>query len=83
MYPYRPGPGREKRVNLTNNNETYKMGTMKEIYHPAAILRRISLQTEGDLLSGSVVDKMQVQSAGQEVEEYDFSTSPFNHSWEE
>lgn len=59
------------------------MSTKVKNYHPASVVRRIPIQMEGELLAGSVVDKMQVQSTGQEVEEIDFSRSSFNHSWEE
>lgn len=52
-------------------------------FKPARILARLPLETEGELLAGSVVDKMRVESTGQEVEEYNFSDSSFNHSWEE
>lgn len=33
------------------------------------------------LLAGSVVDKAEVESMGQEVVNYDFSNPEFNHEW--
>ena len=58
----------------------------KQPYKAPAILREVRLQLEGELLSGSVVDHIEVTSMGQEVDNYnyDFSsnTDGFNHNWE-
>ena len=59
-------------------------GFMKKItYEAPAILREVDLQVEGEILTGSVVDTTTVVSTGQEVEEYDFSQSDFNHDWKD
>lgn len=55
----------------------------KKTYIPARVYQRLSIEMEGALLAGSVVEKMSVESAGQEVEAFDFADSFFNHSWEE
>ena len=55
----------------------------KKTYTPARVYERLSIEMEGALLAGSVVNETSVESAGQKVEELDFNTSPFNHDWEE
>ena len=55
----------------------------KKTYIPARIYQRLSIEMEGALLAGSVVEKMEVESAGQEVETFDFADTGFNHNWEE
>ncbi len=56
----------------------------KKTYTPARVYERLSIEMEGALLAGSVVNKMSVESAGQEVESFDFGdTSSFNFSWDE
>lgn len=55
----------------------------KKTYTPARVYERLSIEMEGALLAGSVVNKMSVETAGQKTEEYDFAASPFNHTWEE
>lgn len=55
----------------------------KKTYIPARVYQQLSIEMEGALLAGSVVEKMKVESAGQEVEAFDFAGSVFNHSWEE
>ena len=55
----------------------------KKTYTPARVYERLSIEMEGALLAGSVVNKMSVESAGQEVEELNFNDTPFNHTWEE
>ena len=56
---------------------------IKKFYMAPAILREVNLQVEGEILTGSVVDTTTVVSTGQEVEEYDFSQSDFNHDWKD
>ena len=56
---------------------------IKKTYTPARVYERLSIEMEGALLAGSVVNKMSVETAGQKTEEYDFAASPFNHTWEE
>lgn len=55
----------------------------KKTYIPARVYQRLSIEMEGALLAGSVVEKMKVESAGQEVETFDFTGNVFNHNWEE
>ncbi len=54
----------------------------KQPYKAPAILREVRLQLEGELLSGSVVDHIEVTSMGQDVENIDFSGDTFNHDWQ-
>ena len=58
----------------------------KQPYKAPAILREVRLQLEGELLTGSVVDHIEVTSMGQEVDNYDFNfgnpNDPFNHNWQ-
>lgn len=57
----------------------------KKTYTPARVYERLSIEMEGALLAGSVVQKMKVDSAGQEVHDIDYlsTESPFNHDWGE
>ena len=54
-------------------------------YRPPMILQEVSVQLERDLLK-SLVDELLIESTGQQVENYDFSTdvedNPFTVSWE-
>lgn len=43
---------------------------------------KIAYITNDNLLTGSIVEKNSVTSCGQEVIEYDFNNSQFNHNWE-
>ena len=54
----------------------------KQPYKAPAILREVRLQLEGELLTGSVVDHIEVTSMGQDVEPIDFSPNTFNHDWQ-
>ena len=57
----------------------------KQPYKAPAILREVRLQLEGELLSGSVVNNIEVTSMGQEVDNYNFdfnNQDGFNHTWE-
>ena len=51
-------------------------------YEKPVIKRIVSFSLRRELLAGSVVDKAEVESVGQEVVEYDFSGDGFNHDWE-
>ena len=56
----------------------------KKTYTPARVYERLSIEMEGALLAGSVVDKMGVQSVGQKVDDYNFGDhDAFNFSWGE
>ena len=55
----------------------------KKTYTPARVYERLSIEMEGALLAGSVVDKMGVSSTGQEVEEFNIADTGFNHTWGE
>lgn len=57
--------------------------TKKNSFEPAKVLRKLAIEMEGNLLAGSVVDKAAVQTKGQQVEEFDFNETMFNHSWGE
>jgi hypothetical protein len=54
----------------------------KQPYKAPVILREVRLQMEGDILTGSVADHIDVTSMGQEVDNYDFNSDGFNHTWE-
>ena len=55
----------------------------KKQYVSPAILREVPLQLENPLLAGSVVNQQTtIETAGQQVEQRDFSTSGFNQVWE-
>ena len=43
---------------------------------------KIKYVINDNLLVGSIVEKTSVTSCGQEVIEYDFNNSQFNHNWE-
>ena len=49
-----------------------------------AILREVSLENGAQILAGSIVDQIEIISAGQEVHDIDASSSEFewNDSWE-
>ena len=54
----------------------------KSRYESPFIQRVVHLQMEGELLSGSVVNHIEVTSMGQDVENFDFSGDSFNHEWQ-
>lgn len=56
---------------------------MKEQYVIPRIIQVTKVCLEQDFLEGSL-DKLTVESTGQEVETYDYnsSTTQFNHEWE-
>ena len=59
----------------------------KSRYESPAVLRKIPLRLEGEILSGSVKDNMTINSMGQEVQNFDFNFTGegpddgFNHQW--
>ena len=57
---------------------------MKEQYVIPRIIQVTKVCLERDFLQGSVVDKLTVESTGQEVETFDYAspTTQFNHEWE-
>lgn len=56
-------------------------------YQTPTVLKEVDVLLERDFLKGSVVDDLTIVSAGQEVEEYNFSTevenNPFTFEWED
>lgn len=53
-------------------------------YQAPAVLQVAEVTLERNLLAGpSVVDTLIVESTGQEVKEYDFTDTNFNHEWGE
>lgn len=55
----------------------------KKVYIAPCVKKQVSLQMEGSLLTGSVVNKStKVETKGQEVVPYDFTETQFNQSWE-
>lgn len=57
---------------------------MKKQFQTPMIYPEVRLETGACILAGSVVDTMTVNTMGQEVEEYDFSSpsSDFDVTWE-
>ena len=59
------------------------MNTMKQkkTFITPAVLQALSLHGETPILTGSVADQTTVTATGQEVEDYDWNDSSFNHTW--
>ena len=59
----------------------------KEQFVKPAILREVTLEEGGSLLAGSIVDQVEILSAGQEVHDIDASSAEFdwseNWNWED
>lgn len=52
-------------------------------YIPPAIIRKVTLEMEGPILTESIYEKVTVETIGHEVRNYDWSDyQPFNHTWE-
>ena len=51
-------------------------------YIPPAIIREVTLEMEGPILTESIYEKVTVETTGHEVKNIDWSETPFNHSWE-
>jgi len=59
------------------------MTDMKLKYIAPAVKRSVEIEMESDLLQGSVVTPTStVDTAGQTVQNHDFSDSGFNSKWE-
>ena len=56
----------------------------KKKYMTPGILDRLTLELEAEILSSSVVaeETTTVETKGQKIENYDFTDSSFNQSWE-
>lgn len=55
----------------------------RSVYFSPSILRTISVEPEGTILTASIHEKMTVETTGHEVKNYDWSDyQPFNHTWE-
>lgn len=59
------------------------MKTIQTYYSPV-VLRQVDVCPQECLLAGSIVDKVTVESKGQDVVNYDYEASgnTFNHEWE-
>ena len=56
---------------------------IRAFYAPPAILREVSLEVQGSILTESIYEKMTVETTGHEVKNYDWSNEQFfNHTWE-
>lgn len=55
-----------------------------QIYHSPVVLRQVDICPQNSLLAASIVDKLTVESKGQDVVNYDYEASgnTFNHTWE-
>ena len=56
----------------------------KKKYMTPGILDKLTLELEAEILSSSVVseESTTVETKGQKIENYDFTDSSFNQSWE-
>ena len=45
-------------------------------------MRQVDICPQNSLLAGSIPVKGQVESKGQDVEQYGYDGSAFNHTWE-
>ena len=56
----------------------------KKKYSPPAVLRETAVFVEESILTGSIVNKTEIESKGQDVVQYDYSddSKNFNHTWE-
>lgn len=54
----------------------------KKHYQSPELIRKVAFVSDVSLLAGSIVDKANVTSQGQEVDTYDWNDSGFNHKWE-
>ena len=59
------------------------MNTMKQkkTFITPVVLQALSLHGETPILAGSVAEQTTVTATGQEVKDYDWSDSSFNHNW--
>lgn len=51
-------------------------------YQSPEIIRKLAFVSDVSLLAGSIVDKANVTSQGQEVDTYNWNDTGFNHDWE-
>ena len=60
---------------------------MKKKFETPRVIREVSFQAESSFLGGSIVDQVEILSAGQEVHDIDASSEEFewneNWSWED
>lgn len=70
-------------MNWKNKKKQYIMHTkgIKDTYVSPAISRQVTLTSSGSILSGSILNEMEVTSTGQEVVDKDFDTDGFTHTW--
>ena len=77
---------RESRTSKQNSNNNIAMRTKEQFVKPA-ILREVTLEEGGSLLAGSIVDQVEILSAGQEVHDIDATSPEFdwseNWNWED
>ena len=50
-------------------------------YATPAILRQVAFVCDESVLAGSIVDTLDVTSTGQELEDKNFETDGFTHTW--
>jgi len=59
------------------------MTNMKLKYIAPAVKRSVEIELEQEILTGSVVNpQTKIETAGQKVENRDFTDSGFNQTWE-
>lgn len=54
----------------------------KKPYQSPEILRKVAISSAASVLAGSIVDKANVVSQGQQVDTYNWTDTGFNHDWE-
>ena len=60
-----------------------KMELHRDSYQSPAVLRKVPVGMEGSILTASIHEKVEVETTGHQVQNYDWSNqSSFNHVWE-
>lgn len=55
----------------------------RDSYQSPAVLRKVPVGMEGSILTASIHEKVEVETTGHQVQNYDWSNqSSFNHVWE-
>ena len=59
------------------------MNTMKQKKHfiRPAVLQELSILPETPILAASIVEQTTVTTTGQEIQDYNWNDSSFNHDW--
>ena len=55
--------------------------SQKKQFQTPAVIQAVDICTESILVAASIVDAATVTTTGQEVKDYDWSDSSYNHEW--